>query len=86
MLFGWKSKGVFNSKPKPLYIVFLHSIKPSEYRTGIKFDKDPLAVEQKNYMRKLVNIYIVYDVDVFPNVPLRSFTLKIFIICLERVI
>ena len=42
---SWKSKGVFNSKLKPLYTTFLNSIKLSEYRIGIKFDKDPLAVE-----------------------------------------
>ena len=43
---SWKSKGVFNSKFKPLYDAFLNSIKLSEYRIGIKFDKDPLAIEQ----------------------------------------
>ena len=30
---------------------------------GIKFDKDLLAVEQNNYLYKIVNVYIVYDVD-----------------------
>ena len=29
---------------------------------GIKFDKYPLAVEQNNYLNKIVNVYIVYDV------------------------
>ena len=58
---SWKSKGVFNSKLKPLYTAFLRSIKLSEYRTGIKLDKDPLAVEQSNYLTKTVNVYIVYD-------------------------
>ena len=42
---SWKSNGVFNSKLKPLYIAFLNNIKLSEYIIGIKFDKDPLAVE-----------------------------------------
>ena len=40
----WKSKGVYNSKLKPLYTTFLHSINFSGYKMGIKFDKDPLAV------------------------------------------
>ena len=35
-------KRVYNSKLKPLYTAFLHSIKLSEYRIGLKFDKDPL--------------------------------------------
>ena len=33
---SWKSKGVFNSKLKLLYTAFLHSIKLSDYRVGIK--------------------------------------------------
>ena len=36
---SWKSKGVYNSKLKPLYTAFLHSIKLSEYRIGIKLMK-----------------------------------------------
>ena len=44
----WKSKWAFNFKLMPLYTALLSSIK-----LGIetKFDKDPLAVEQNNYMR-----------------------------------
>ena len=60
---NWKLKGVFNSKLTPLYTTFLNSIKLSEYRIGIKFDKDPLAVEQNNYFSKIVNVYILYDLD-----------------------
>ena len=30
---------------------------------GSNFDKDPLAVEQNNYLSKIVNIYIVFDLD-----------------------
>ena len=60
---GSKSKGVFNSKLKALYTIFLHSMKLSTYRIGIKFGKDPLAVEQNNYLTKIVNVSIVYDLD-----------------------
>ena len=49
----WKSKGVYNSILKPLYTAFLHSIKLFEYIIGIKFDKNPLAVEQNNYFSKV---------------------------------
>ena len=48
-----KSKRAFNSKLNPSYTVFLHSTNLSGYRMGIKFDKDPLAVEQNNYLCKL---------------------------------
>ena len=41
---SWKLNGVYNSKLKPLYTAFLHSIKLSGYKMGIKFLKDPLAI------------------------------------------
>ena len=55
--------GVYYSKLKPLYTAYLHSIKLSGYGIEIKFDKDPLAVEQKNYLTKFVNVYIVSELD-----------------------
>ena len=51
---SWNSKRVYNSKRKRFYTAFLHSIKFSGYKTGIKFDKDPLAVEQNNYASKII--------------------------------
>ena len=71
-----KSKGVYNSKLKLLYTAFLHSIKPSRYKMGIKFDKVPVAVKHYNYLIKIINIYIVYDLDALPKILLRYFTLK----------
>ena len=42
-----KSKALCNSKLNSIILVlFLHSIKFSRYKMGIKLDKDPLAVEQ----------------------------------------
>ena len=38
---SWKSKRLYNSKLIPLYTAFLNSIKLSECRIIIKFDKDP---------------------------------------------
>ena len=37
-------------------------MKLSEYRIGIKFNKDLLAVEQNNYLTKIVNFFIVYEI------------------------
>ena len=71
-----KSKGVFNSKLKPLYTAFLNSMKLYEYRIGMKFDKDLLAVEQKIYLMKIVNVYIVYDLDAWPRNPTNNFKFK----------
>ena len=50
--------GVHASKCKQLYTAFLHSIKLFGYRIGIKFDKDPLAVEQNDYLTEITNTYI----------------------------
>ena len=72
----WKSNGVYNSKFKPLYTAFLYSIKLSGYKTGIKFDKDPLAIEQINYLTKIVNVYIIYEVNAWSRNPNHNFKSK----------
>ena len=64
------------SKLKSLYIVFLHSTKLSVYRMGIKFDKDPLALEQNKYLSKIVNVYSAYYLDVWPKNPTNNFKFK----------
>ena len=45
-----KSKGVYSSKLIPLYTTFLHDIKLSGYKKGIKFNKSVLVVKQNIYM------------------------------------
>ena len=42
-------------------------MKLSGYKFRIKLDKDPLAVKQNSYATKIVNAYIVYDLDTWPN-------------------
>ena len=44
-------------------------------KIAIEFNNTLLATEQSNYV-KIVNAYIVYDLDNWPKVPLRNFTLK----------
>ena len=70
---NWKSNKAYNFKLKPLYTAFLHSIKVSGYRIKIKFDKDPLAVEQYNYLSKIVNVSIVYDLHTWSRNPANNF-------------
>ena len=43
---------------------------------GIKFDKDPLAVEKNNYVSKVVNVYIVHDLHAWPTKPINNFKFK----------
>ena len=71
-----KSKGVFNFKLKALDTTVVHSIKLSEYGIGIKFDKDPLAAEQNNYLSKIINVYVVYDLDAWPRNPTKISNFK----------
>ena len=73
---SWKSKGIYNFKLKPLYPAFLHNTKLCEYKSGIKFDKDPLAVEQNNYLSKIVNVYIVYELCDWPRNATNNFNFK----------
>ena len=42
----------------------------------IKFDKDPLSVEQNNYLNKIGNVYIVYYLDLCPKNPTNNFKFK----------
>ena len=43
---------------------------------GIKFDEDPLAVEKKQYVSKIVYVYIVYDLDAWRRNPTNNFKFK----------
>ena len=54
----------------------MNSIKLSEYRTGVKFNKDSLVVEQNNYLIKIVNVNIIYGLDAWPRNPTNNFKLK----------
>ena len=73
---SWKSKRLCCSKFRPLHTAFLRNMNFSGYRMGIKFDENPLAVEQKNYPTKVANAFIVYDLNAGPKVPLNNFELK----------
>ena len=42
----------------------------------IKFDKDPLAVKQNNYLTRIVIIYIAYDLTAWPRNHSNDFEFK----------
>ena len=75
---SWNTKGVFHSNFNPLYTAFLHTIKLFGYRIGIKFNKDLLAIEQNNYLTKIVNIYTVYELNDWSRNPTINFKFKTF--------
>ena len=43
---------------------------------GIKFGKDPLGLEQTNYVSKIIIIDIVYDLDAWTRNPTNNFKFK----------
>ena len=65
-------------------LIFLYSIKFFGYKIEIKFDKDPLVVEQNKYATKIVNAYIVYELDALPKNSLHNFTLKKLLVCCNK--
>ena len=45
-------------------------------KIGIKFNETSLVMEQNNYATKIVNVYIVYDLDNWPKNLLRNFNIE----------
>ena len=43
---------------------------------GMKFDNDPLSVEQNNFVTKIVNVYIFYDLETWPRNHTGNFKFK----------
>ena len=73
---GWKSKGIYNSALKHLRRGFLPQLRYNTGKICVNLDRSPLVLKQNNYSKKIVNAYIVYDLNDWPKVPLRNFTLK----------
>lgn len=67
---------MYTSKVKPLYTFFLHSITIFQYKVGINFEKEILAVEKNNYLTKFGNSYIVYNLYTLTRTFTRVFKLK----------
>ena len=60
---SWKSKGVCNSKLTGLNNNFLTNIKYFEKKKGIQCNNTPLVIKQNNYTVKIVNVYMVYNLE-----------------------
>ena len=73
---SWKPRRVYNSKLMRLNSNLSPNIEYFENKIGIQFNNTPLVVEKNNYTTKIVNVYIVYDLDNWPKSPLRNFTIK----------
>ena len=75
----WKSKGVYSSKLIALHGAFLPYVRYFGNKIGIQFNNTLLVREQNNYTSRIVNVYIVYDLDNWPKNPQWNFTLKLFV-------
>ena len=60
---SWKSKDLFEYKIPLLHGTFLSNIKLFQCKIEIQFNNTPLIREENNYATKIVNAYIVYDLD-----------------------
>ena len=60
---GWKSKGLYKSNLFPLYCALLPNIKYLMPKIAIQSNNTSLVVEQSNYATKIINAYIVYNLD-----------------------
>ena len=73
---NWKSKELYSVTLSPQYSHFLHRLKFSGYKIGIKLDKVPLVIKQKKCVTKIVNVFIAYELNPWSKCLLDNFTLK----------
>ena len=66
-IISWESKGLFKSSLKPLFNPLPPSLKQFGYKVWIQFLDGFLIVENNNYLIKIVNVYIVYDLNHWPR-------------------
>ena len=71
-----KSKGLNSSTLSQQYTHLLHIIRFCGYKIGIKYNRGSLVVEKNSWATKIVNDYIVYELNTWPKNPLDNFTLK----------
>ena len=64
------------SKLIALRSAFLPNVKYFKNKIGIQFNSTSLVIEQNNYATKIVNVYIIYDLDNWPKKARRNFTSK----------
>ena len=57
-------------------VIFLPYVKYFGNKIGIHLNNTLLVIEQINYAKRVVNVYIVYDFDNWSKNLLRNFTLK----------
>ena len=64
----------------------MYSTNPSGYRMRIKFIKIPLFAEQNNFTKKVINVYIVYDLDTWLRNPTNKLKFKNYLFATTNII
>ena len=64
----------------------MYSTNPSGYRMRIKFIKISLFAEQNNFTKKVINVYIVYDLDTWPRNPTNKLKFKNYLFATTNII
>ena len=64
----------------------MYSKKLSEYKVGIKLDKDPLGVEQNNYASKTVKAQIVKWLRCFAKKSSKQFGIGKLFFCGTKIV
>ena len=76
---GCKFKGLFEQKFVPLNGTFISNVKQFGREMNIQFNNTSLVLDQNKIPTKILNAYIVYDLDNCPNIPFRNFILNNFL-------
>ena len=61
---------------KAINDAFWYNAKNFGNQTWIQFNYTSLVIEQNKYTSRIVNVYIVYDLNNQPKILLKTFTLK----------
>ena len=85
-ILGQKSKALYNSKLIVLYNAFLPNENYFGKKIGIQFNNNSLVIEQINYTRKIVNNYILYDLDNWPKNRLTNLTIENCLFGVENIV
>ena len=73
---GWKSKGFREWKCLPLHGALMPNANQLAYKIRIQFNSTPLVIVENNFTTKILNAYIVYELDSRPNIFLNNFKIE----------
>ena len=73
---SWKLKGLFEYKCLPLNGAFMYNLKRFGHKINIQFNNTSLVKDLNNIPTKIVNAYIVYDLDNWSKILFLNFILK----------